>query len=183
MQIIDTDDKITCRICGVMLKRIAGKHLENKHNLSLNEYEELYPNAPTASKNYIKSSTKNSGLYMQKENYRLLAKEKFIGDKNPNHINNTTIEERNSRSPFSKNFIKYTNDSDADIFNKEIYNNRLSNNQKEYWIEKGFTELEAIKYDINLLKYASYHLKSNKDDMMNIIKVYPNALKFAYCEL
>jgi hypothetical protein len=33
--------------------------------------------------------------------------EKIKGEKNPNHKSNTTELERKSRSPFSKEFIKY----------------------------------------------------------------------------
>jgi hypothetical protein len=34
--------------------------------------------------------------------------EKIKGDKNPNHKNNTTLEQRKLNSPFSKDFINYS---------------------------------------------------------------------------
>jgi hypothetical protein len=143
----DTDEKITCRICGSIMKNIAGKHIQSKHNITCDEYKKMFPGAPTQSKNYIKATTKNSGKHMKEQKYKDMFSEKIKGEKNPNHKLNTTEEERKYRSPFSKNFIGYeyleNKEKAAEEFKIEAIKDRLSTAQKEYWIKKGFTLQEA----------------------------------------
>jgi hypothetical protein len=147
IKINDTDEKITCRICGSTMKNIAGKHIQTKHNVSCEEYKKMFPGAPTQSKDYIKSTTKNSGKHMQTEEYKKMFSEMIKGEKNPNHKSKTTVLERKKRSPFSKDFIGYEdiNDKEAAVnsFKKGAIKDRLSTAQKEYWIKKGFSEEEA----------------------------------------
>jgi len=149
IKIIDTDEKITCRICGSSMKNIAGKHIQVKHGVSCDEYKMMFPDAPTQSKNYIKKTSKNSGKHMKEEKYKKMFSEMFIGDKNPNHKSNTTEGERKSRSPFSKEFTNYKGVSDVEKvisnFAKEAIKNRITTNQKLYWINMGYSEDESIK--------------------------------------
>ena len=146
-EIIDTDEKVTCRICGAKLKRIAGKHLDNTHKILLEDYKIQFPNAPIQSKNYTLATTKNSGQHMKEQKYKDMFSEMFKGEKNPAHRSKTTEKERKSRSPFSKDFIGYVNIEDkekaAEEFKIDAIKDRLSTAQKEYWIKKGFTEEEA----------------------------------------
>lgn len=146
IKINDTDEKITCRICGSTMKNIAGKHIQTKHNITCDEYKKMFPGAPTQSKEYIKATTKNSGKHMQKDEYKKMFSEMIKGEKNPNHKSKTTEEERRKRSPFSKDFINYEGENIEELssnFQKDVAKLRLSTAQKEYWINKGFNEEEA----------------------------------------
>ena len=147
IKINDTDEKITCRICGSTMKNIAGKHIQTKHNITCDEYKKMFPGAPTQSKEYIKSTTKNSGKHMQTDEYKKMFSEMFKCEKNPNHKSKTTELERKNRSPFSKDFVGYENIPDKENavneFKKEAIKDRLSTAQKEYWIKKGFSEEES----------------------------------------
>jgi len=147
IKINDTDEKITCRICGSTMKNIAGKHIQTKHNITCDDYKKMFPGAPTQSKEYIKSTSKNSGKHMQTDEYKKMFSEMLKGEKNPNHKSKTTEEERRKRSPFSKDFIGYENiqnkENAVNEFKKEAIKDRLSTAQKEYWIKKGFTIEES----------------------------------------
>jgi negative regulator of genetic competence, sporulation and motility len=147
IKINDTEDKITCRICGLIMKNIAGKHIQVKHGISCDEYKKMFPNAPVQSKNYTKATTKNSGQHMKEKKYKDMFAEKIKGEKNPNHKSNTTEEERKSRSPFNETFVGYKDIKDVKNivknFKKEAIKDRLSTAQKEYWIKKGFNLEEA----------------------------------------
>ncbi len=147
IKINDTDEKITCRICGLIMKNIAGKHIQTKHNITCDEYKKMFPGAPTQSKDYIKATTKNSGKHMKEQKYKDMFSEKIKGDKNPNHKSKTTEEERKERSPFNEKFIGYKDIKDVKNivknFKKEAIKDRLSTAQKEYWIKKGFNLEEA----------------------------------------
>lgn len=149
IEINDTDEKITCRICGSIMKNIAGKHIQLKHNISCDDYKKLFPGAPTQAKDYIKATTKNSGKHMKTDEYKQKFSEMFKGEKNPNHKSNTTEEERKNRSPFSREFIGYENlkeidkQSAASKLSKDVAKIRLSTAQTKYWIKKGFSEEES----------------------------------------
>jgi hypothetical protein len=148
IEINDTDEKITCRICGSAMKNIAGKHIQTKHNITCEEYKKMFPGAPTQSKDYIKATSKNSGKHMQTDEYKKMFSEMIKGEKNPNHKSKTTEAERRSRSPFSKDFVSYENKKNKEEivskFHKDVAKIRLSTAQKEYWIKKGFSEEESI---------------------------------------
>jgi hypothetical protein len=149
MEIIikDTEEKITCRICGAVMKNIAGKHIQVKHNITCEEYKKLYPGAPTQSNEYKKATSKNSGQHMKQEKYKKMFSDKFKGEKNPAHSSKTTMEERKSRSPFSKDFVGYKDVLDKESRVKEFAKNalkdRVSNNQVQYWIDRGYSEDES----------------------------------------
>ena len=148
IEINDTDEKITCRICGSTMKNIVGKHIQTKHNITCDEYKKMFPGAPTQSKDYIKATSKNSGNHMKTDEYKKMFSEKVKGEKNPNHKSKTTEAERKSRSPFSKDFIGYENLDDKETavneFKKEAIKDRLSTAQKEYWIKRGYSFEESI---------------------------------------
>ena len=54
------EDKVRCRICGVVFKKISGGHLFYKHKLTTEKYLELFPDAQTITartlRNYSKAS-------------------------------------------------------------------------------------------------------------------------------
>jgi very-short-patch-repair endonuclease len=148
MMIINDNEKtVTCRICGENSSRIYGKHLKFKHNMKSEEYKKLFPDAPLSSKSDLKNTTKNSGKHMKQENHRKMFSEMFSGENNPNHTSRTTEEERKSRSPFSKKFIKYENienlEEHISNFAKKALKNRIGSTTIEYFIQKGLSEEDA----------------------------------------
>jgi len=143
-EIVDNAEFVTCRLCGESCKRIYGKHLKQKHNnISTEEYKLMFPNAPLYSKSDISNTTKNSGKHMKEEKYKKMFSEMFSGENNPNHKSRTTEIERKSRSPFSKEFVNWENDSDRVKFIEKINEYRPNTTKLEYWVDKGYTEEEA----------------------------------------
>jgi len=150
IMIIDDNEKtVTCRICGENSSRIYGKHLKFKHNMTSKEYRKLFPDAPLSSKSDLKNTTKNSGKHMKQEKYKKMFSEMFSGENNPNHTSRATEEERKSRSPFSKKFIKYENvenlEEHISDFAKKALKNRIGSTTIEYFIQKGLSEDNARK--------------------------------------
>lgn len=135
-------DLITCKICGFKSKRIYGRHLKS-HGITSDEYKKQFPGAPLYSKSDNSNTSKNSGKHMKQEKYKKMFSEKILGEKNPNHTSKTTIEERKSRSPFSKDFVNYDNEDKRQKFIKEVCDNKPYNTRIEYWLDKGFNEEEA----------------------------------------
>ena len=138
----DSDDKITCRICGKMMKRLYGKHFDS-HDITADIYHELFPNALIECKNTSDIAYKNGGKHMKVPKYKKMFSEMFSGENNPNHTLNTTEEVRRSRSPFSKDFIKYKDETTDDkrlAFIKENQKNIVSTTTIEYFLNKGYSE-------------------------------------------
>lgn len=150
MKIDDNIETVTCRICGEQCKRIYGKHLKFKHNnMTTDDYKKLFPGAPIMALSDIKNTTKNSGKHMKQEKYRKMFSEKVKGEKNPNHKSKTTDLERKSRSPFSKEFIKYKGIDNVEEciseFAKEAIKKRIHPTTLEYYIDKGYSVEESGK--------------------------------------
>jgi very-short-patch-repair endonuclease len=144
-KIIDNEDFVTCRLCGELCKRIYGRHLNLKHDkMSTKEYKSLFPNAPLYSKTDSSNTTKNSGKHMKEDKYKKLFSEMFSGDKNPNHKSRSTELERKSRSPFSKEFINWENDEQRINFISKVNDIKPNPTKLKYWMDKGFSEEEAI---------------------------------------
>lgn len=153
MKIDDNIETVTCRICGEQCKRVYGKHLKYKHNnMTTGDYKKLFPDAPIMALSDIKNTTKNSGKHMKQEKYKKMFSEKVKGEKNPNHKSKTTELERKSRSPFSKEFIKYKDIDNVEEyiseFAKEAIKDRVHPTTLEYYINKGY----SIEESKNLLK-------------------------------
>lgn len=148
MIIDDNIESITCRICGEQCKRIYGKHLKYSHgNMTTDEYRKLYPNAPITAISDKISTSKNSGKHMKDDKYKKIFAEKIRGEKNPNHKSKTSEEVRRSRSPFSKDFIKYDGiqniDDHISSFVKEAIKDRVSDTTLKYYLDRGYTEEES----------------------------------------
>ena len=142
MEINDNKETVTCRICGEQCKRIYGKHLKFKHNnMKTDEYKKIYPGAPIMALSDREKTTINSGKHMKDEKYKKMFSDMFKGEKNPNHKSRTTEDERKSRSPFSKKFIKYTNIKNVDEhisnFAKLAIKDRVSDTTIKYYLDKG----------------------------------------------
>lgn len=153
MKINDNKETVTCRICGEQCKRIYGKHLKFKHNnMTTNEYKNIYPDAPIMALSDKEKTTINSGKHMKDDKYKKMLSDMFKGEKNPNHRNNTTELERKSRSPFSKDFIKYNGMENVEehisSFAKLAIKDRISDTTIQYYINKGY----SLEYSEKLLK-------------------------------
>lgn len=150
MEINDNKEMVTCRICGEQCKRIYGKHLKFKHeNMTTDEYKKLYPGAPIMTLLDKEKTTINSGKHMKEEKYKKMFSEMFKGDRNPNHKSKTTEEERKSRSPFSKKFVKYDGieniEEHINSFAKLAIKDRVSDTTIQYYLDKGYNEEVAKK--------------------------------------
>lgn len=150
MEINDNKDAVTCRICGEQCKRIYGKHLKFKHNnMTTNEYKNIYPDAPIMALSDKEKTTINSGKHMKDDKYKKMFSDKFKGEKNPNHRSNTTELERKSRSPFSKDFIKYNGMENVEehisSFAKLAIKDRISDTTIQYYINKGYSLEDSEK--------------------------------------
>jgi very-short-patch-repair endonuclease len=134
-------------ICGKQSSRLYGKHLKS-HNITSKEYLEKYPNSLLSSKEDRINTSKNSGKHMKQEKYKKIFSEKIKGENNPNSRAKTTEEQRKKRSPFSKYFLKYENENEVKDFSKKVNNNIGSEkrpNKIEYWLNKGYNEIESMK--------------------------------------
>lgn len=138
------EEYVECRICGFKSKRIYGRHLKS-HGITSEEYKNLYPDAPLYAECDGKNTSINSGKHMKTEKYKKMFSEKFKGDKNPQHKSKTTLEYRQSCSPFSKEFRNYTNDNERDTFIKKVCDKKTYTNRLDYWLDKGFSEEDAEK--------------------------------------
>jgi len=150
MEINDNRETVTCRICGEQCKRIYGKHLKFKHNnMTTDEYKNLYTGAPIMALSDRERTTINSGKHMKDDKYKKMFSDMFKGEKNPNHRNNTTELERKSRSPFSKDFIKYNGMENVkehiSNFAKLAIKDRISDTTIKYYINKGYSLEDSEK--------------------------------------
>ena len=153
MEINDNKETVTCRICGEQCKRIYGKHLKFKHNnMTTDEYKKIYPGAPImALLDKVKTST-NSGKHMKDEKYKKMFSDMFKGEKNPNHKSNTTELERKSRSPFSKDFVKYDGIENVEEhisnFAKLAIKDRISDTTIQYYLDlaKQNKDIEVVGF-------------------------------------
>jgi len=144
---MENENLVTCKICGKQSTRIYGRHLKS-HGLTSDEYLKLYPGAPLYTESDNKKTTINSGQHMKQEKYKKMFSEMIKGEKNPNHKSRTTEEERKQKSPFSKSFVKYKNESEADAFQQKVSKSigpEKRPTKVEYWIKRGHTEEESEK--------------------------------------
>lgn len=144
MEINDNKETVTCRICGEQCKRIYGKHLKFKHNnMTTDEYKKIYPGAPIMALSDKEKTSTNSGKHMKDEKYKKMFSDMLKGEKNPNHKSNTTELERKSRSPFSKDFVKYDGieniEEHISNFAKSAIKDRISDTTIQYYINKGYS--------------------------------------------
>jgi len=139
----DSYEFITCRECGKQSKRLYGGHLKS-HGMTSEDYLKKFPNAPLMAK----KDTEKMGKHMKEEKYKKMFSEKFSGENNPNHVSKTTEEERRSRSPFSKDFIKYKDDKTDEqrkFFVQEALKDRVLTTSIRYYLDKGYNEEVAEK--------------------------------------
>lgn len=126
-------EKIECLICGRMVYSIKN-HMQAHKDWTFDKYKEHF-------------NLNNNDLFSNE--YKKFMSERVKGDKNPGHQHNGKF------SSVSKNFKNYDNLSEEEVNisikkvkDKIIYskhNGGWSTNQKEYWLDRGYTEEESIK--------------------------------------
>ena len=89
--------------------------------------------------------------------------EKIKGEKNPNHKSNTTDLERKSRSPFSKEFIKYKDKKQfmgkmKELYLKQLETGSLGEKQDEDYLYEQYLTQEKLNEE-----YWEYISKTDND--------------------
>ncbi len=152
ININDNEQTITCRICGENHRRLYGNHFKYSHDgLTATEYRKMFPGAPITVPDDMKNTTKNGGKHMQTEKYKKMFSDMFSGEKNPNHKNNTTEQDRKERSPsciefYNKKYPDLTQKQRQNMLDKHVkekVKDRLLPSNVEYWINKGYSEEES----------------------------------------
>jgi len=150
----DNDQTITCRICGENHVRLYGKHFQYKHpGMTGKKYKEMFPGAPIRTEKDRIAGSKSSGKHMKQEKYKKMFSEMFGGENNPNHVSNTTEQERKERSPSCIEFYEKRYPDLTDIERKVMLSEHTKDKVKdrilpsniEYWLERGYNEEESKK--------------------------------------
>lgn len=134
---------------GLPTTRITGRWFNERHpGRTIEEYLAEFPNAQLVCKKTSNKISENTKEFMNKPEMKRHFSEMFSGDKNPNSKKNTTLEQRQRISPFSKSFKGYDELSDEE--KESIIRNRLQSDrndrttsQIEYWIKKGYSKEDA----------------------------------------
>lgn len=150
---IENEDYITCQWCNSAQRNLSLIHFNRcSPGKTINEYKKEFPNHLTMAINYKKAILDNGGgVHMKLDKYRKMASEQIKGDKNPNHKSKTTIEQRRAISPFSKEFYRKDNPEMGEeelqkLTNgkvKEYIKDRISDTSIEYYLNKGYSQIEA----------------------------------------
>ena len=135
-------DYVICQECGFTGITIY-EHIKKSHKFSIEEYKNKYPLFKLQSDNYTKSTTVNSGQFMKTDFYKKLFSEKIKGNKNPNHKDNTTLEQRQAISPFSIEFHRKANPNISEEELTKIW----KNNVKEY--TENVVHTTTLQYYLN----------------------------------
>jgi G:T-mismatch repair DNA endonuclease (very short patch repair protein) len=119
---------------GYATTRIYGHWFTQHHpNRTTEEYRIEFPNAKLQCD---KISAKN-GQFMKEEKHREAQRQRMIGSNNPNHTSKTTVEQRKSKSPFSKDFVNYKSEEDRKKFIDSIdYGSIKKSSDIEWWLKK-----------------------------------------------
>ena len=136
---------------GSVTTRIDARWIKLYHpNRTLEDYKKEFPNAMLVCKSTHDKISKNSKERMNLPEWKQWASERMKGEKNINSKENTTLEQRQRISPFSKSFKKYDGLTDKEK-EQEIRKNLQcdrddkNTNQVKYWINKGYSEEDAKK--------------------------------------
>jgi len=112
--------------------------------MTTDEYKKIYPGAPIMALSDKEKTSTNSGKHMKDDKYKKIFSDMIKGEKNPNHKSKTSEEQRKSRSPFSKEFIKYEGikniEEHISRFVKDAIKDRISDTNIQYYINRGYDE-------------------------------------------
>lgn len=153
-QLIKSEDKIEGvdyvidQWNGLATPRIYGRWFDTFHpGKTYEEYKAEFPDSPVQSSKDKAATSSHGSSHMKTEKYRKMFSEMFKGDKNPGSKANTTEQQRRERSPYCEEF--YIKRGLPLSMRYEVLakakSKRKSHFSKEYWIEKGYTEEEAIE--------------------------------------
>ena len=145
---IEGEDYVIDQWNGLATPRIYGKWFDIFHpDRKYEEYKSEFPDKPVQSLKDKKAVSSGGGAHMKTEKYRELFSEKFKGDNNPCSKARTTEQQRRERSPYCEEFYikRGLPLSMRDEVLAKAKDKRKSHFSKEYWIEKGHTEEEAIE--------------------------------------
>ena len=131
---IEGYDYIIDKWNGYATTRIYGHWFKSMHpNKTIDEYRLEFPGAKTQ----CDRINEKNGQFMKEDKYKELQRQRMLGAGNPNHTSNTTKEQRQSKSPFSKKFKGYNSEEDLQKFIESInYASIKKSTDLEWWIEK-----------------------------------------------
>lgn len=102
---VEDIDYVECKICGVRYSHIT-THINMQHNINKAKYVELY-NHPVVSQKFLDNCRKNSWMHTEdSKEFREKGRVRFKGEGNPSSKSNTTLLQRQQRSPYSIEFYK-----------------------------------------------------------------------------
>ena len=134
---------------GYATKTITGNWIKTYHpDKTIKDYIAEFPNAKLVCESTHDKISSNAIKSMSRPEMKKIFSDKISGNKNPNSKENTTLEQRQNISPFSKKFKKYDGMTDEEkhcMIRKNIQCDRddKSQTQIKYWINKGYTEDDA----------------------------------------
>jgi G:T-mismatch repair DNA endonuclease (very short patch repair protein) len=147
-------DYVICQICGSPVGSVTGQHLKKYHpDYSTESYKSEFPGFLTMSEKLTASVTagaKNAGARMREPEHRARLSNSYFGENNPMHRSKTTDEKRKSVSPFSPNFYLKKDPNISIDAAKKLASKKLTDTKivswvkKEYWMNKGMSEKDAI---------------------------------------
>lgn len=143
---VENVDYIIDRWNGLPTVRLYGRWFQKMHpDRTMDEYKSEFPDAPITIPKDKAATSKNSGQFMKKPEYREKYSKMMSGENNPNHHTKASEQKRKENSPFSKEFYKRKNmsESDRDIFLTEVAESRSYAAQIDYYIGKGMSSEEA----------------------------------------
>jgi very-short-patch-repair endonuclease len=128
---------------GYVTTRIYGKWFKKMHpNSTIEDYKAQFPNA----KLQCDRINQKNGKHMKRPEMKEWASNRVKGQNNPNHSNNTTKEQRKSKSPFSKNFKYYNSEEERQQFIQSVnYESRITNTHIKWWIDYCNGDVEKAK--------------------------------------
>lgn len=142
-------DYIIDRWSGMPTKRLDNRWIKTYHpGRTLQEYISEFPDVQLVCESTHKKISDMTKERMNTPEWKEWAKERMSGDKNINSKKNTTLEQRQRVSPFSKSFKKYDGMDDEEKMenirkNLQCDRDDRTTAQIGYWTNKGYTEEEA----------------------------------------
>lgn len=144
---VENVDYIIDRWNGLPTVRLYGRWFQKMHpGRTMEEYKAEFPDAPITIPKDKNATSRNSGQYMKKQEYREKYSKMMSGENNPNHHTKATEQKRKENSPFSKEFYKRKNMSESDraAFLSKVAESRSYTTRIDYYITKGMSYKEAV---------------------------------------
>lgn len=143
-------DGAECKICGFKSNNLVG-HINMEHKINKERYLEKFPNAQLTTEVYINKL------------------KTLTGDKNP------AYQHGGKYSPFSEKFI-HKDKVDIKEIQQKVKDTKRKNNGfpgwKEYWIDRGYSEQEAIEQVSNYQRTFSKDICIEKYGEVEGMKVF-----------